>query len=43
MALGSNQPLTEMSTVVLTALPLSRADCLEALRAGTVIALTFTC
>jgi len=43
MALGSNQPLTDMSTVGLTTLPPSPADCLETLRTGTGIASPFTC
>jgi len=43
MALGPNQPLTEMSTVGLTTLPPSRADCLEPLMACIGIALPFTC
>jgi len=43
MALGSNQPQTEMSAVGLTTLPTSCAECLETLRAGTGIALSSTC
>jgi len=42
MAVGSNQALTEISTVGLTTLPPSPVHCLETLRAGTGIALPFT-